>query len=115
MLAELFQNPDQGCLPALRLGIWNNSIKSFRFQVKLTLQKLSVETPKPPPPIVKKNNIVNGNLVKLVSGERLNTPRPTLKNTVHGAMYLTLDCSQEAAQTKVGENETQFKLFPTLW
>ena len=67
-------------------------------QVKLTLQKLAVLAS--PPHIVNKRNN-NEDLVKLVSGERLHIPQPSLNNLVHGVFYLTLNVSQDSAQAKV--------------
>ena len=67
-------------------------------QVKLTLQKLAVLA-SPPHIANKKNN--NEDLVKLISGERLHIPQPSLHNLVHGVFYLTLNVSQDSAQAKV--------------
>ena len=72
------------------------------FQVKITLQKLAVLA-SPPHLASKINN--NESLVKIVSGERLNIPQPSLNNVVHGVLYLTLDVSQDSAQAKVSTGD----------
>ena len=64
------------------------------FQVKLTLQKLAVQAI-PRPGLVKKNNAVNEDLVKLVSGERVHQVSPALHGLPHLTMYLTLDAKSD--------------------
>ena len=68
--------------------------------MKLTLQKLAVLA-SPPHLAYKKITNSKENLVKIISGARLNIPPPSLHNLVHGVLYLTLDVSQDSAQAKV--------------
>ena len=70
------------------------------FQVKLTIQKLAVQAI-PRPTLVKKNNGVNEELIRLISGDRLSLERPSLDGIPHVALYLTLD-SGEGEHDKVG-------------
>lgn len=66
------------------------------FQLKLTLQKLAVQPLSTPRPgVVRKSPVINEALVRLVSGDRANLPKPSLSDTPHCAMFLTLTSSED--------------------
>ena len=75
--------------------------------MKLTLQKLAVLAS--PPHLAHKKVTNQENLVKIISGTRLNIPPPSLHNLVHGVLYLTLDVSQDSAQAKVSATNRERK------
>ena len=73
---------------------------AFYLQIKLTLQKIAIQT-SPKPVLVKKNHVIKEELVQLVSGQGEVEPTPSLAAVTHAIMYLTMDSQSESSKDKV--------------